>query len=311
MQLIELSHYTITALLVVVPAMCVAYGQGCAAQATLEGINDQPKASPSLMGCMFLGVVLNETAALLAVIMGGALILAPVPSAGNAVIVECGLAIALGIPAALVGFFSLYPHCAAIQAIARQPFQAGRINYFLAFLLSMMQMPVILGLIIAFLMRFNIATEPTIEYALKMVAMGSVFGISTIGPLLGMKHFTQAACVVLGYSPDAYGPIFSFALVSQALIETPILFALFISLLMFFKVSINPWAAIAAAIAMSLSTLGPGIASGMIAGKACHAIGMRPERAPLFSYSSVLAQTLVDASVVYGVIIATALVLLS
>lgn len=308
MLIIELLHYGIAAMLIIIPAMCVAYGQGCAAQAALEGINMQPKASQSLVGCMLIGAVLNETAALLSVITGGAMLMAPRPFTGNMVIAELGLAAALGIPAALVSFFSLYPHCSSLEAIARQPFQSGRINYFLAFVLSMMQMSVILGLIMAFLMKFTLVPDMPQEYALKMFAIGTMFGVATIGPLLGMKRFADSACKVLGYSPDAYGPLVSFALISQALIETPILFALFVALLMFFKVIINPWSMMAAAIAMGLSTLGPGIASGTISSEACRSIGMYPERASLFSYASVLAQTLVDAAVVYGVIIATALV---
>ena len=172
-----------------------------------------------------------------------------------------------------------------------------------------MQMSVILGLIVAFLMRFAISPAMDTTDALKLLAIGLTFGLSTIGPLLGMKRFTHTACSVLGYSPDAYGPLVSFALISQALIETPILFALFIALLIFFKFIVNPWAVLAAALAMSLSTFGPGIASGMISSEACRSIGLYPERASLFSYASVLAQTLVDAAVVYGVIIAAALVI--
>src|SRR4029077_17988673 len=112
--------------------------------------------------------------------------------------------------------------------------------YFLAFVLSMMQMSVILGFIIALFMKLSITPALTNQQALKILAMGLAFGLSTIGPLLGMQRFTRMACSMLGSSPNAYGPLFSFALISQALIETPILFSLFIALLMFFKETVNP-----------------------------------------------------------------------
>lgn len=289
--------------------MAVAYSQGKSAQATFDAIDEQPKAAQSLLACMLIGSVLSETAALLSVIMGAALLLSSVTLTMPVVIAELGIVCALGIAALCVGLFSVYPHIASIRSVARQPFQAGRINYFLVFVLSMMQMSVILGLIVAFLMKGAITSITTLEDAIKIAAMGIAFGVSTIGPLLGMRYFTECGCAVLGYSPDSYSPLVSFALVSQALIETPILFSLFIALLLFFKAQINPWAALAAALAMGLSTVGPGIASGVISGAACRSIGASPERASLFSYASVLAQTLVDAAVVYGVIIATALVL--
>jgi F0F1-type ATP synthase membrane subunit c/vacuolar-type H+-ATPase subunit K len=307
--LLSFLHYTAASFLVVVPAMAVAYSQGRSAQATLDAIDEQPKAAKSLLTCMLIGSVLNETAALLSVIMGVALLIGSTELTMPIVVAELGIVCAIGIPAVCVGLFSMYPHIASIGSVARQPFQSGRINYFLAFVLSMMQMSVILGLIVAFLMKSSIKSIITMQDAIKIVSMGIAFGVSTIGPLLGMRHFTGRACAVLGYSPDAYSPLVSFALVSQALIETPILFSLFISLLLFFKAKVNPWAALAAAFSMGLSTVGPGIASGVISGAACQSIGAYPERASLFSYASVLAQTLVDAAVVYGVIIATALIL--
>jgi F-type H+-transporting ATPase subunit c len=306
-SIVELIHYSAIALLVIVPAGCVAFGQSSVVYTTLDKMEAQPGARGALLSCMLLGIFLNEAAALLPVIMGFALLGgAPSVIAWPHVIAELGIVLALGVPALLVGYVSSFPHKMAISSVARQPFQAGRINYLVLFLLSMMQMSVILGLIIAFFMRFSISETLELAQGWRVFAMGLAFGLSSLGPLIGMQRFSTAVCESLGIAPDAYGSLVSFSLISQALIETPVLFALFITLLILFRGG-SPMAAIAAALAMGLSTIGPGIASGTIAREACASIGRHPEKAALFSYTSILAQTLVDASVVYGVVIAVML----
>lgn len=312
-SLVELAHYNLIGFLVVAPGAAVAWGQGYAAQATTDAITRQPGARKALLSTFFIGAVLNETAALLSGIMGGILLFtAPPVMTFPYVLAEWGIGFALGVPALLVGYLGAFPHHAALHSVARQPFQSGRINYFIAFLLSVMQMSVILGLIIAFAVRLGInagMAAHTLDtlLALQMSATGLAFGLATVGPLLGMQRFATVACSTLGKAPETYSVLVSFALISQALIETPILFALFIAFFILIYGAVHPWAAVASALAIGLATLGPGIASGMIASEACRSMGKVPEKAAALSYTSVLAQTLVDASVVYGVIIAAML----
>ena len=66
--------------------------------------------------------------------------------------------------------------------------------------------------------------------------------------------------------------------------------------------------AIAAAIAIAVSTLGPGIAQGITAGKAMDAIARQPEAAGNIRSTMILALGLMEALTIYGLLIAFMLV---
>lgn len=66
--------------------------------------------------------------------------------------------------------------------------------------------------------------------------------------------------------------------------------------------------AIAAAIAIALSTLGPGIGQGIAASKAMEAIARQPEAAKDIRSSLILSLGLMEALTIYGLLIAFMLV---
>ena len=66
--------------------------------------------------------------------------------------------------------------------------------------------------------------------------------------------------------------------------------------------------AIAAAIAIAFSTMGPGIAQGMTASKAMEAIARQPEAAGDIRSSLILSLGLMEALTIYGLLIAFMLV---
>ena len=66
--------------------------------------------------------------------------------------------------------------------------------------------------------------------------------------------------------------------------------------------------AIAAALAMALSTLGPGIGQGLAASKAMEAMARQPEAAKDIRSSLILSLGLMEALTIYGLLIAFMLV---
>ena len=66
--------------------------------------------------------------------------------------------------------------------------------------------------------------------------------------------------------------------------------------------------AIAAAIAIAVSTLGPAIAQGITAGKAMDAIARQPEAAGDIRSTLILSMGLMEALTIYGLLIAFMLV---
>ena len=66
--------------------------------------------------------------------------------------------------------------------------------------------------------------------------------------------------------------------------------------------------ALAAAIAVALSTLGPGIGQGLAASKAMEAIARQPEAAGTIRSSMIIAMALMEALTIYGLLIAFMLI---
>ena len=66
--------------------------------------------------------------------------------------------------------------------------------------------------------------------------------------------------------------------------------------------------ALAAAIAVALSTLGPGIGQGIAASKAMEAIARQPEAAGTIRSSMIIAMAMMEALTIYGLLIAFMLI---
>ena len=61
---------------------------------------------------------------------------------------------------------------------------------------------------------------------------------------------------------------------------------------------------LAAAIAIGVGALGPGIGIGILAGKALEAIGRNPEAAPKIQTSMILAIAFAEAIAIYALVVA-------
>ncbi|MBI2474749.1 MAG: ATP synthase F0 subunit C [Candidatus Taylorbacteria bacterium] len=70
------------------------------------------------------------------------------------------------------------------------------------------------------------------------------------------------------------------------------------------KEAATNWNSIAAAIAIGVGALGPGIGIGMLAGKAMEAIGRNPEAAPKIQTAMILAIAFAEAIAIYALVVA-------
>ena len=104
--------------------------------------------------------------------------------------------------------------------------------------------------------------------------------------------------------------MFTFTFISQALIETPVIFAAIVSLLLISQASPVPdaaiigWVYIAVGCTMGIGSFGSGVSSGRIAAAAAQKIALNPSIRIFLSRSSMLAQGLVDTIPIYAFIIA-------
>lgn len=302
----NLAHSFTVASLVVLPALGVGIGQGRVNKAALEAINEQPAVEGALQRLALISLTLSETAVLLGVVMAILILRDPalsMPVSLAYVGIVCGCAI----PGFMVGLVSAKPGIAALKAAARQPLFITKITQLLLISQAVIQTSTIFGFIIALFLRNQAASATLLSDGIRLCASGVCFGLACIGPLLGLGYFTQAVCTVAGTNRSIYPRLRTFAFISQALIEAPVVFSLIIALVLAISSSAAPSpsrnaAFIAAALIMGLTTLSTGINSSKTATTTARLLAKYPDQYPTLSKMSMITQTFIDTAAIYGLL---------
>ena len=71
---------------------------------------------------------------------------------------------------------------------------------------------------------------------------------------------------------------------------------------------IKAFALLAAGISMGFGAVGPGIGEGFVAGKACEAIGKRPDEANLITKTMIIGQAISETTGIYALVVALILI---
>lgn len=306
-------YYGTLSVLVGLPALGVGIGQGIIGASVITALNQQPHAAAEVRTTFFIAVVLSEFAAIISSLMT-ALLLTQIPTNSWSAYSHIGIGFALAIPGFTIGLLSSFPAREAILATARQPFFSKKIRTVMLLTQSMMQMPLIFGFIISLILKAQLPQVDGIAEMIRIIAAGATIGISTLGPTYGLSIFTSTICRNLGLNRSVYDALFSFTLLSQALIEAPILFALLISFLLT-HITTNAsahWSIscsfLAAAIIMCLGTIAPGISAGRTARIASTALKDYPAQAQHISYSNILVQTFINTNALFCMLLSLLLI---
>lgn len=297
--------------IIVLPATGVAYGQKTIACAMAECVQQQPAAAKKLSNLYVIALAISETSAILCLLMSFIMIFSsPAPSLAQS-LSHAALFLALGIPSFLVSIAARAPAQAALFAVARYPFAHIQLLNIMLLGLSMLQSPVILGFITALLIKTNSYPDMPLYQAFLFLAAGLCSALGSYGPTNGLSFFSERVCTLLGQEPHLYKSLVAFVFLSQALIETPLIFVFIVGLLHIYYVQPElalVWAAFAASSALGLSTIGAGISSGRVAARAAQTLAHDITLYPIISRMSLLAQTILDTAPIYGLI--TALLIL-
>ncbi len=304
-------HFGTVALMCAINAVGVGIGQGLTSSAALEGINRQPAARNEIIKTAILGLALTETAAVMGTFMSLLLLVQARHTHYSLYgsIAELGIAFAICCSGFVLGLVSSLPARAACLAVARQPFFTPQIIRFMMISLSLLQTPIIFGLIIALFIQGQTAYIVSLRDSLRLIASGACIGLGSIGPAIGLAIFARSACHGLGTNRHAYRQIFSFTLISQAIIETPIIFALIIAISLLFIPAIpnenilDGIVLLSAGLCTGIGTIGPGISSGRTATAACKQIALNPDTYTALSRLSMFAQGLIETSAIYAILI--------
>ena len=181
---------------------------------------------------------------------------------------------------------------------------------------SLMQTPVIFAFIVALFIKTQAINVTYLAESLRLIGAGLCIGLGSIGPTIGLSRFSYQACQSLGINRYAYKSIFSFTLISEAIIESPAIFSLVISLVLLTTrvyeptFTANGVILLAAGLCMGLGTLGVGINSGKMAAQACKSLAFSPENYSTIMRTSLIGQVLIETGAMYAFLVALLLVIL-
>jgi F0F1-type ATP synthase membrane subunit c/vacuolar-type H+-ATPase subunit K len=290
-------------------------GQGIAGFGSLKAMYRQPTASDKILRTMILGLALIETGAILALVIIFMILFGGLKEITlGAGLAELGMGLAIGLSAAAISIASSFAVKSACESIARQPFFTQKIMTLMLLSQSIIGAPGVFAFIVALLIKMQISSTTTVVDGIKFLAAGVTIGVGSIGPSIGQGIFSTSSCKASGINKEAFSQILTFSLLSQAVIQTPIIFCLVISLTTIFKQisqSTMPFIAgvtfFSPAFAISIGSMGTAIAIGFAASKMTNAVALDTKNYPLFVRASLLAQAIIESAAIYALIVALVL----
>ncbi len=279
----------------------------------MDASNRQPHAHPIITRASILAMALIETTAIMGIFIAILLLRSErIALSIYADISVIGIAIAICISGLVLGLVSAWPAQAACLSIARQPESSQHIIGFMIMMQALIQTPMISSLIITLFIHNQSPNITSLGEALRLIASGLCVGLGSVGPAIGLAHFAHAACQGIGYGKEMYSKLISFALISEAIIETPIIFALTVAITLLYQTaptSLEGIIFLAAGFCAGIGTLGSGIASGKTAASACKQIVLNPKEHTSLARASLFAQGMIDTCAIYAILVAYMLIL--
>lgn len=301
---------------VVFSALGTAIGQGLIGKKALHSMHMQPSAANAISKLSIIGMAITETAAVMGIVISIMLLndTTLIQHTDLTAIATAGIAIAMSISGLCAGIASASPAIAACQSMGRQPFLQTKILNLMLITQTLIMTPNMFGMLISLLIKAKLPHIQTFNEALQLLAAGISIGLGCIGPSVGLSLFAFSACIAVGLNKKAFTKIMTFTFICEAIIETPAIFALLISL-MILTTTINPassiqgWQCIGAALCIGLSTISPGINAGKTGAAACTQIALHLEQYPSLSKITLLALAMIDSFAIYGLLVSIVMLL--
>ena len=316
MILADFLHYFSAIIALCLGAIGGGIGQGIAGFSVIQSLERQPTGNDSEFRAMVIGLALIESGIIIALVITLLLLFGEKKDISMGIALsELGIGLAIGLAAASISIASSFIVKASCQSIARQPFFAQKIITVMLLAQSIIEAPVIFAFIIALLIKTNITPTMDIIDGVKYLAAGLTIGIGSIGPSIGQAIFGYAACSSIGINKNAYNKIFPFTLLSEVVIETPMIFCLLLAFIIIYTPSSVPQEVLqgatflSAAFAIGVSALGTSIGIGYTAAKSCYQIAYEPSNYPLIIRTALLIEAFIESAVIYAMIVAFLLIM--
>lgn len=293
-----------------------AIGMGMAAGYANEGMMRQPMYQGYLLRTMLIGQAVGGSPSIFALVIGLLILFIPTSSsmsagAFSAALVGAGLSIGFGCFGSGVGCG--WPGALGCAGVARNPRRTTPVTSTMIIGQAVAQTPSIFATVIALILIF--VPLSAVGWAAVGIALGSglAMGVGALGPGIGSGNVAGGALDGVGRWPLSQGVTIRTMLITQAVAQTPAIFAMLVAFIMMFALedlenSILGFAkVIGAGIAVGFGGIGPGIGSGLAGDTACLATATRPRLDPLILRTVLIGQAVSQSTAIYALIIALVL----
>lgn len=317
MILANIIHYFAAVIAISLGALGGGISQGMAGYGTILAMLRQPMCNDEASRAMIVGLALIESGVIISLVTTLIMLIGTTPvNTLSTAFAELGIAFAVGCAALSISIASSQVVKACAQAISRQPLFAPKIFTFMLLTQSIIEAPIIFAFIIGLIIKSSITPEINIGLGLKLFASGAVLAFGCIGPAIGQAIFAKAACTSIGLNKDGYNKIFPFTLISEAVIETPVIFSLlfsFIILLTKFPTDnakqLLPCIMLFSAIfCLCAASIGAAISIGKISAISCLQVAKSTNNYGIMLRTNLLTVAFIESTLIYALIISLLLV---
>ncbi len=204
---------------------------------------------------------------------------------------------------------------AAVAAMDIQPQARGEISRALVMGMALIDTASIMGLTIVLIMIFGSSpsSSPQAMYA-NIADLGILFAVTLPGFAIGIASSlpAQQACLAIARQPFFSQKIARFMLISQSVIQTPMIFGFIIAMLIKASTgsitnSADSIRLVAAGLTVGLSSIGTIIGLGTFAREACRGLGVNREAyGPLLTLTF-MSNAIIETPIVLSLVVAMAL----
>lgn len=311
-----LMHFAGIATAIAASGLSSGYAQSHATKESFMALRSQIAARDAITKNLFVGLVMIESAGILAILFAFIFFFGfQVPETVQQGVVSGALGFGCALATAAVTWALGSPVKSAVASTARQPFFASKIMILMIIIQSTITVPLIFAFVVALIIKNCLACPITTYEAVKLCASMAVVSFGAFGPSIGQYFFGDAVCRAVGYAKSAYDRLFMYVFLTAAVVETPFIFALIVSIIMIYKPisATGPWvtvaASLSAAFCMIAGTIAASSAVGFIASKAAHNTGHDAANYPLWTRTALLAQVFVETTAIYALLVSLLLLI--
>lgn len=317
MIIAHIVHYFSAVITIILGALGGGIAQGIAGLNSISSMQRQTMSNDDASRAMIVGLALIESGVIISLVTTLIMLVgAHETSVLGASLAELGISLAVGCAAISISIASSQVVRACTHAISRQPLFASKIFTFMLLTQSIIEAPIIFAFIVGLIIRSSTTPDLSVAQGLRLLSAGLVLAIGCIGPAVGQAIFARAACTSIGLNKNAYGKIFPFTLISEAVIETPVIFCLLFSFIILFTnfSGENPNLILpcvmlfAAVFCICLGALGAAIAIGRICATSCLQVANNESAYGTILRTNLLTIAFIESTLIYSLITSLLLV---